>query len=971
IHASAGQVAISEDKIEIKDLSLVGAGGDLKGSILITPRVVTLDARGQGVDLDLLSRFLGLPRGKLGGKLDIDADVAVAEDVERGHVQLKLEHGSIADVAGLDMALEATLGEHHVAGSSRIELAGIARGTSQFDVALPGSAADVKSWRKATGRLEFRLDSAELSPLVHVLPESARIERIDGKLAGQVIITRESAEELPSVTVLAATSGLVVVRKAEQPGKASLEIAGIEVQLGSHVEGPSGEVDATLRLLDGEGSLATASGRTHLPLEELVHHPEKAWQELSHATLLGKVVVEERSLETLPDPLRPKGMHGVLRAEATLGGSLKNPLLTAKGSLAKFTVGRSREVVPVDLCVQFNYSHESSELTADGQAYLSGAQTCSGDRVGLLRASGKLDLGAPAESAGPPHVFTGEAGLSLEGLPLEAITPLGASGVRGKARGMIVLEQGDGLPQLNAVLDLDDVKVETVSVGRGRLNVRSDGKALRALASFEQDQGAGHLQSELSAALTWDGVLPTLDHKSPLLLEAHAEKVDAVLLLPALGDVFSDLSGPIDGRLKMQLEPDAEGEHWQGEVSGVAEMHGGSMQFNGLGMRLSDVAFTARTRTEAGRTVIEVRDLTAASRARSPNIAASGDVYLEHLGFVRARANVNLKDVPILIQGVSQANATGRAFFDVEKGEDKMTVRVSLPELKAELPPSSGREVLSTDNNRAIDVVQPLAEPRKRKHKNEEPLPWQLVFELGDNVKVVRSDLSVPISSKPCGAHPTKESDCPMVSLAEEATVSGTVVLNPGGRVQLLGKTFVIENGEISFDTDDPSNPHVRILASWRAPEGTVVYLKISGTYREAKLDPSSDPPLSDQEIYALLLGGSSSKESGSATATGVGLGAGVLGKLLSDTPLRNVELRTASEQTVDERTYSTYTAAVQISDEIWFEGSYKALNDNEPAQENQAVSGTVDWRFRKDWSLRTEVGTIGAGLDLLWTYHY
>ena len=33
--------------------------------------------------------------------------------------------------------------------------------------------------------------------------------------------------------------------------------------------------------------------------------------------------------------------------------------------------------------------------------------------------------------------------------------------------------------------------------------------------------------------------------------------------------------------------------------------------------------------------------------------------------------------------------------------------------------------------------------------------------------------------------------------------------------------------------------------------------------------------------------------------------------------------------------------------------------------------SGTIDWRFRPRWSVRTEVGTIGAGVDLLWQYRY
>jgi hypothetical protein len=34
-------------------------------------------------------------------------------------------------------------------------------------------------------------------------------------------------------------------------------------------------------------------------------------------------------------------------------------------------------------------------------------------------------------------------------------------------------------------------------------------------------------------------------------------------------------------------------------------------------------------------------------------------------------------------------------------------------------------------------------------------------------------------------------------------------------------------------------------------------------------------------------------------------------------------------------------------------------------------VSTAVDYRFRKNWSLRSEIGTLGAGLELLWQYRY
>jgi hypothetical protein len=66
----------------------------------------------------------------------------------------------------------------------------------------------------------------------------------------------------------------------------------------------------------------------------------------------------------------------------------------------------------------------------------------------------------------------------------------------------------------------------------------------------------------------------------------------------------------------------------------------------------------------------------------------------------------------------------------------------------------------------------------------------------------------------------------------------------------------------------------------------------------------------------------------------------------------------------------------VPIGDQLWFEGSYKALstrdaNDANATNASSAWSGTVDWRFRRNWSLRTELGTIGTGVDLVWNYRY
>jgi autotransporter translocation and assembly factor TamB len=318
---------------------------------------------------------------------------------------------------------------------------------------------------------------------------------------------------------------------------------------------------------------------------------------------------------------------------------------------------------------------------------------------------------------------------------------------------------------------------------------------------------------------------------------------------------------------------------------------------------------------------------------------------------------VNLKRVPLMIQGVSQANLSGSAGLELFPDRDPVLVAIQLHDLTAALPRSSGRAVLSVDDNPDIDVQQPLREPL-RTSKSAGPA-WQLAFDLANKVRVTRADMEIPLRGRP------------VIDLGEKTTVRGDLELEPGGRAQLLGKGFVIESGEVHFDTADPADPHLRVLASWRAPEGTTVYVEVGGTVRQATLRLESDPALSQADIQALLLGGGTS-EGGQAQAAGLGYGADFVGQLLADTPLQRVELRTSAGTTADAQSYSTYSAAVPVSENVWVELAYKSMDTSGGAVEQRdAASAIIDWRFKRDWSLRTEAGTVGTGVDMLWQYRY
>jgi hypothetical protein len=75
--------------------------------------------------------------------------------------------------------------------------------------------------------------------------------------------------------------------------------------------------------------------------------------------------------------------------------------------------------------------------------------------------------------------------------------------------------------------------------------------------------------------------------------------------------------------------------------------------------------------------------------------------------------------------------------------------------------------------------------------------------------------------------------------------------------------------------------------------------------------------------------------------------------------------------QTRDQRT--RYVAAYRVSDTVWIDLAYsnRDVNSQDDPNPRPDLSTAIDYRFRKNWSLRSEVGTLGAGLELLWQYRY
>lgn len=992
LSATVAEVDVTGDRLRVSGLRMDGAGGKLDASGQLEPNRVTLVAHGAQLDLGMIAHALGLPRGLLGGKVTLDADLESSQKTQRGSFAVRLEQGETQGVAIDSLALTGKLDGPKLELQSTAQLRDFGTFSGEAKANLTGNLSDPSTFERATGVLTLKAEHVPFALLSYVLPKSAGVNDVRGEGSATLVLDRATADAIPNLSLVANTSGLYVGLTPNREGAKPLAFNGVDAHAGLNINGASGETDLILKLDDLHGPLASATTRLTIDLAAAREHPERLWSQLRSTPLVAKVLIDDRALENLPAPLVPEGISGRLRSELSLRGSLDRPIFSDKTELYRLRLGESERDKAVDVCAQLDYDKSTGQYGARGEVFLpkgkDDQRACQGGRVAQFSAGGQAAWDKLIDSTlSADPAWTGTAGLSLEGMPIDIVPTFAAAGLGGRVFGVVMFDRREALPQVRSQLEVREATLTGTRLGTAAVRAHTDGRALSAELDIEQpnsgpssgSQIGGRLNAELMTAINWEGVVPTLDDTRPISANLTASNLDAVLLTPFVQDILSEIGGKLDTALELTLTPNLEattGEHWSGSVKGSLDMRDGNLRLSQLGLRLRKVQLSAEATANGKSTLLKIDSLNAAAEGNETNVAAAGNLRFTGLRVVSGNANVELHGVPFLVEGVPLAtldsgrtrvrSARGaskpaqeihRISIDLERRPNEMFVKLTIPELEAKLPQEGSRSLITLGENEDILVAQPIREPVQG--ADGESLPWHMRFDLGNDVKITRADLSLPISGSP------------EILLGETMQIQGNVELRAGGRLSLpgLARPFTIENGTVAFDAGgDPKDPRLKVRAVCKLSQLTV-WATVNGTFQNAKVVFESDnPTLTNQaQIMAALLGPSDS------TNPGLSAGTGYLGqRLLANTALSRLELKAGNETTVDQRTYATYSAAYPISDEFWFEGSYKTLQAQDfTGASRNAFSGTFDWRFKRNWSLTTEIGNIGAGVNLLWLYRY
>lgn len=946
----------------IKDLHLVQDGAELRGDIELMPDGVKLRAKGRSLDLDKLSRALGVAPGSIRGRVTVDADIVSTKTTQEGSVDATFEQLQVGAVRGVSGSTSVQLDNGELVAQGEVEVDGFGRLGASADLHLDGRVDDLEVWKRVTGSSRIEFYAMDLAYFNRYLGDTV-VDDIQGIGHARIRLEREAPDSIPNVMFDASTQGLrIALARADEAEKPEI-IRGIDLQLGGAIEGERGQVSGSVRALDGSGPLVSASGTARADLGALwegVATPEEVAARTEFETVF---VVPRRELQSLPEQLRPPSMDGSVAGRLAISGTARAPVLSGQVDVQRLRGAATHLSSPIGVQARFSYLGESGVFGGSVEA------SHRSDRIlwGNFKGQAGLDQLAAGQVDGPR--WTGAGTFSVESLPLRLLQPLSRARIGGRLSGVLAVARQSETPEVNAQFQLTDGEVDDIPLGTGELSARVARDTVSGKLRFASRRGS--LRVALNTKIDWND--PNSLGAEPIALDFESDNYDAVLILPFVESLFLDLSGPLDAKLHAEVKkrvdesaqaPDAA--QWDAVFRGHAKLKGGTLRPVALGMQLRDTDLDIVAKREDEYNVLEITKMTAAVRADKPNLNAVGKVYFKGIALSHGWFSAGLNQVPFVVNGVRLADATGQVGASMRSDPDRMSARVEMPQMRVALPRSAGRALIDLAPNPNITVIQ---EQYEDEEVAERGLPWVIQIDLGNEVRVTSATLNLLLSGSP------------KIVLGDKMEVDGKIVLLPGGRANVASKQFVVETGFVQFDSDDFTNPHLSIRAVWRAPNGIRVTANLSGTAHEPELMLESDPPLAggEAEIYALLFGGGEGSTEGSAADPALGAGATALSEVLGNTALKGVELRAGVErqqsntQSVQlaSNEWRSYAAAVPLSDDVWFEGSYKTEERATASEARAGFAGTIDWRFSQNWALRTELGELGTGLDVLWHYRY
>jgi translocation and assembly module TamB len=218
------------------------------------------------------------------------------------------------------------------------------------------------------------------------------------------------------------------------------------------------------------------------------------------------------------------------------------------------------------------------------------------------------------------------------------------------------------------------------------------------------------------------------------------------------------------------------------------------------------------------------------------------------------------------------------------------------------------------------------------------------------------------------------------ISYTDELSLSGEVIVKRG-RVTALGRRFDMEENSRVIFTGPPTSPYLNITAQHvNERESVTVFVHIRGQGKEFTIEPTSEPPMSETEIYTLLATGRRNLERNSGSSMTGAQAASVVGSLVASQAQKalaaQLPLDVFSIEAGEEGLAGTrLEVGKYLTDKIYVGYTGRVGNvgtTTGPQSRENANAVRFEYQFSPQWSLEANYGDArSGGLDLIWSKDY
>ncbi|MDP1826472.1 MAG: translocation/assembly module TamB domain-containing protein [Archangium sp.] len=938
-----------KDGFGVEPFALRSGDQRVSGELLLTRARLEAKARVEHLDLAKLPRLLAPPSLELAGTLSADAVVTGKPGRPAVTLQAQLRDGKVRGFDALQLSLRGTWLDERAAGTLSLgSSVGSAEGT--FDVPVLAFLDE----KPGAGTAHFELRGVATRALEQRL---GRPFPVGGVLSA--VFDLSGSGDHPKVRVTVESDELTVQlgkqavnAKAAQVSVFTTEAATLEGTLRFSALGAQN--DLTLST-----PLTIASLRRHLPTpDELLALP---------VTL--QLGVKQLDLKQLDEAqlVHDDELSGLVSLTGTLTGSARAPTGELSVKLENVTAPPLRKAN-----AHFTLRTDVRHTRLTGTATLAEQQ----QGLELTAALETLPERAIAALLQPRTAGGKEAGDAvvdaLADVPLELLLVLQPFAL---AQAMVThegeappggvlsatLEAGGTLqaPTARLVGSLKDLRFDRVALGSARFDLRSTGTEQRFTVALG---GEGRDDFKAKGTLGLDLRLSALRHgldwrAAPIDLQVTSRNFDLGFLSGS-----TDLLRVVGGRLDLTAQ--LTGKLGAPRFVGDAEVRSGRLALAGLG-DYREVGLELHATDD----LVELKRLVASSGAGKAQLVARAE--RQPSGAFALTSSGTTDRFPIVADDQLQATATLRYSLEGAVTSTLIDIhKLELPRVDVTLPDVKRKDL--QDLQRPKDIIVLRAGDRATRRRRQDakdstaagqqaPLMVRVVVVAPRNIWVRSSDLNVEIGL----------SEGFRVELNDGLRLFGEVrVLK--GNIEVIGREFTVQRDSEARFAGPPAQPYVNVSALHvNSREQVKITVTVAGRGTSLGFKVSSEPPMMESDIYAVLATGRRNlKSSGGASFT-PGQAASVVGQLaasqLKTVIAKKLPIDVFNFETTDNFEKVKLDVGKYLSDTVYLGGSVDIGAKRERGE--NVWAGRIELQVTKSISLEAYAGdALSFGADAMWS---